>query len=97
VKRIEYDAAAELELLDEIGYLELQSPGLGRRFLAEVLRAEKLILDFPDSAPEVSRGVRRRLLRTFRSSLIYTIEDKRLLILAVAHSGRRPGYWVDRI
>lgn len=94
---VKYYEAAEAELLSEIGYLELQVKGLGRRFYEEVLRAERLIAQFPESAEEIRPGIRRRLLRQFRYSLIYSREKDSLLILAVAHHSRRPGYWVGRV
>jgi plasmid stabilization system protein ParE len=92
-----YHEAAEDELLNEIGHLELRAAGLGRRFFAEVQRAEKLIAQFPESAVEILPGIRKRVLQKFRYSLIYTIEKDGLLILAVAHHSRRPGYWVARL
>ncbi len=93
---VRYHQAAEDELLQEIGYLELRTIGLGRRFFAEVRRVENLIAEFPESAPQISPGIRKRVLRKFRYSLIYSIEKDGLLILAVAHHSRRPGYWVRR-
>ena len=93
---VRYHQAAEDELLREIGYLELQAPGLGRRFFAEVRRAESLIARFPESAPEITPGIRKHILRKFRYSLIYSREEDGLLVLAVAHQSRRPGYWVRR-
>lgn len=94
---VRYHEAAEDELLNEIGYLELRTKGLGRRFFAEVRRVESLIAQFPESAQELRPGVRKRILRKFRYSLIYSIEKDSLLILAVAHHSRRPGYWVSRV
>ena len=93
---VKYHEAAEEELLHEIGYLELRATGLGRRFLAEVERAERAISQFPESAEEIRPGIRKRILRQFRYSLIYSMEKDGLLILAVAHHSRRPGYWVGR-
>ena len=84
--------AAEDELLHEIGYLELQAPGLGRRFFGEIQRAENLIAQFPESVPEVKPGIRKRVLRKFRFSLIYSLEKNHALILAVAHHSRRPDF-----
>jgi len=92
----EYHEAAEEELLSEIGYLEVRAPGLGRRFFGEVRRAETLISQFPELATEILPGIRKRVLRKFRYSLIYTIEKHRVLILAVAHHSRRPAYWIGR-
>lgn len=94
---VRYHEAAEDELLNEIGYLELRAKGLGRRFLAEVRRAESLIAQFPESAQEIRPGIRKQILRKFRYSLIYSMEKDGLLILAVAHHSRRPGYWVGRV
>ncbi len=94
---VEYHEAAEEELLHEIGYLEQRAKGLGRRFFAEVQRAEDLIAQFPESTAEIMPGIRRRILQKFRYSLIDTIERDGLLILAVAHHSRRPGYWVGRV
>ena len=96
MKPLQYHEAAEDELLMEIGYLELRAIGLGRRFFAEVRRAEQLIEQFPESATEILPGIRKRILRKFPGSLIYTMEKDELLILAVAHHSRRPGYWVSR-
>ena len=94
---VRYHEAAEDELLTEIGYLELRKPGLGRRFLEEVKRAEALVAQFPEAGEEVRTGIRKRLLRTFRCSLIYSMETQGPLILAIAHHSRRPGYWSGRV
>jgi hypothetical protein len=94
---VRYHEAAEEELLNEIGFLELQAKELGRRFFAEIRRAERLIVQFPEAAEEIRPGIRKRILQKFRYSLIYSIEKDGLLILAVAHLSRRPGYWVGRI
>jgi len=88
--------AAEDELLREIDYLELQAHGLGRRFFGEVQKAESRIAQFPESAPEIAPGIRKCVLRKFRYSLIYAVEESSLLVLAVAHHSRRPEYWVQR-
>ena len=94
---VRYHQAAEDELLREIAYLELQAPGLGRRFFGEVRRAENRIAQFPESAPEIAPGIRKCVLRKFRYSLIYATEEDSLLVLAVAHDSRRPDYWVHRV
>jgi plasmid stabilization system protein ParE len=96
VTPLRYHQAAEDELLNEIGYLELRVPGLGRRFYGEVRRAESHIAEFPESGREVLPGIRKHPLRKFRFSLIYSIEKDGVLILAVAHHSRRPGYWLRR-
>jgi plasmid stabilization system protein ParE len=96
VTPVKYHEAAEEELLHEIGYLELRANGLGRRFFAEVQRAEKSISQFPESAEEIRPNIRKRSLQKFRYSLIDSIDNDGLLILAVAHHSRRPNYWIGR-
>lgn len=97
MKIVQWHEAAEDELLNEVGYLELQAPGLGRRFFAEVTRVQGLIAEFPEAAAEIRPGIRRRVLRRFRFSVLYSIEKQGVLILALAHHSRRPGYWVGRV
>lgn len=97
MRTVSYHEAAEQELLAEIGYLELQAQGLGRRFFDEVKRAERLITRFPEAAEQVRPGIRKRPLRTFRFSLIYSVEPEGPFILAIAHHSRRPGYWARRV
>ena len=41
--------------------------------------------------------MRRCLLRVFPYSLLYTIESDFILIVAVMHGKRRPGYWRYRL
>jgi hypothetical protein len=36
-------------------------------------------------------------MRRFPYELYYAVEPDRLLVLAVPHQRRRPGYWIDRI
>ncbi|MER3422251.1 MAG: hypothetical protein C4293_02490 [Nitrospiraceae bacterium] len=71
---LKYHEAGEDELPNEIGYLELRAKGLGRRFYAEVRRVERFIAQFPESAEEIRPGIRKRVLRQFRYSLIYSRE-----------------------
>ena len=94
---VRYHEAAELELLSEIEYLELRREGLGRRFFSEILRAEQFISQYPEAGSQILPGIRKHLLRKFRYSLVYSVEQETLLILAVAHHRRRPGYWFRRI
>jgi toxin ParE1/3/4 len=96
VTSIRYHQAAGDEVLTEVGYLENQAAGLGRLLLSEIRRAERILSRFPQAAQEIEPGIRRYVLPKFRYSLIYSIEEAGVLILALAHHSRRPGYWVGR-
>lgn len=45
---------------------------------------------------EIEPDIRRFVLRKFPYSIIYSIEPDCVMILAVAHQRREPGYWRER-
>lgn len=94
---VRWHEAAEAELLEALGFLELRAKGLGRRLLGEVRRTAAHIGEFPLLGPEIRPGVRKLAIRTFRYSLVYAVDDQGVLILALAHGSRRPNYWSGRV
>ncbi len=78
------------------GYAE-RDPAVARAFAAEVKAALKRIQEGPERWPAEGAKIRRVLLHRFPFKIVYTSERQRLLIVAVAHTRRRPGYWADRI
>ena len=71
---------------------EDQAVGLGERFLDEVEGCVDLLLDRPYIARRVGE-FRRIPLRKFPFTLINAFEDDDLVVVAVSHHRRRPGYW----
>jgi plasmid stabilization system protein ParE len=93
-----YLEAALEEILEIEFYLESQRKGLGDAFREEVNSTTELLLDFPESAPVVSKkGIRRRLLHRFSYAILYVLTGDSLLVIAVAHTSRAPNYWEDRL
>lgn len=87
---------ARRELLNAIEYYEQQN-ALGAQLLAEFDQIIALLRETPALGPRTDHGARRVLLRRFPYSVIYVVDEKELLIVAVAHQRRKPGYWVDRM
>ena len=87
---------ADIELKEAARYYESKVDGLGFAFLDEVERVVKLIRDNPESAPRIYKVVRRKILRGFPYSIMYSIVDDSIRILAIANQKRRPFYWQDR-
>jgi plasmid stabilization system protein ParE len=73
-----------------------RSPAAAAAFSEEVDAAESAIVRLPDGWPPFDHGTRRYLLRRFPFSIVYRVEPRRILIVAVAHGRRRPGYWKSR-
>ncbi len=87
---------AEIESKEAARYYESKVDGLGFAFLDEVERVVNLIRDNPESAPRIYKVVRRKILRGFPYSIMYSIVDDSIRILAIANQKRRPFYWRDR-
>lgn len=95
--RLEFHPEAELELIEAAAYYELQVPGLGERFGAEVRRATDLLLKHPEIGPRVDAELRRFVLDRFPYTLIYSVSSDVLRVIVVAHQSRRPGYWRTKV
>lgn len=87
-----------LEEYDEAGhYYARQQPGLDLRFIVCVEEAVGLIFEDPNRWRSFDEDVRRCLTRVFPYAILYTVEADFVLIVAVAHCSREPGYWKHRI
>lgn len=77
-------------------YAARANAALGLAFVAEFERTANLVLQNPHIGI-IFRGTRRRyLLRRFPYSIIYHVTTDELIVVAVAHNRRRPGYWANR-
>ena len=96
--------ARELEYLEEAleeaeaaaRWYADRSAAAALAFSDEIEAAESAIAQFPEAWPSFDHGTRRYLLRRYPFSIVYRIEPQRILIVAVAHAHRRPGYWKTR-
>ena len=88
---------AEEEMTEAALFYEAASSQLGIDFLDDVQRAIDRLREFPHAGEAVTSDVRQTLLHRFPFSLIYTIEENLIVVIAVAHHGRRSGYWQSRV
>ncbi len=79
-----------------VSFYDSEYPGLGYDFALEVRRLCRLIAESPGAGIEVRSEVRRRILRRFPYSILYTVDSGEVLVIAIAHQSRRPGYWSRR-
>lgn len=99
MKTVRYEDAADEELIDEIVRYELRREGLGTEFLAAVRDAVRLVAQNPAAwqATEHGREVRRFVMDRFPFTIVYTELPDEVLIIAIAHASREPGYWRVRL
>lgn len=77
-------------------YYAARDPRVALRFIQAVEDAVRRIRAAPTRWRVVEEDIRRCLVRVFPYAVLYTIEQDRVLIVAVMHCSREPGYWKAR-
>ena len=95
--RYEFHPAALEEYREAALWYAEREPQVAQNFVASVEEAIARIVEAPQRWRVVDEDVRRCLTRVFPFGILYTIEDDFLLIVAVMHFSREPGYWKSRI
>lgn len=85
------------ELEEATQYYEQQKEGLGEEFAREVENALDRIQKHPKAWTPLTDDVRRCRLNRFPYGVVYTVRDDDIIIVAVMHLRRAPGYWADRL
>lgn len=95
-------AGARRDFRSSIAWYEGQA-GLGSEFIAAVESAYRRIERESETLPSAEnpwpshrRDIRRCPVDGFPYQVIFEIQPEELVILAVAHGSRRPGYWSRR-
>ena len=100
--RFRYHPEARAELDEAVDWYEEAAAGLGGDFFNEVEAAVRSACEHPTQSPlfagvDPTLVVHRKSLRRFPYSVAWLVEPTGIVIVAVAHGRRRPGYWLDRI
>ena len=84
------------EYAEAVQYYAEQRYEVAQMFINAIEDAVYRIRESPTRWAIVDEDVRRCLTRKFPYSILYTIEQDYILILAVTHCSREPGYWKSR-
>ncbi|HEX5338575.1 MAG TPA: type II toxin-antitoxin system RelE/ParE family toxin [Gallionella sp.] len=95
--RYQFHPEALRERHESATFYEAQQNALGLRFIAAVQSAVDRIVTSPEAWRVMDVDVRRFLTKVFPYAVLYTIEKDYILIVAVMHCHREPGYWHHRI
>jgi len=93
---ITIDVEAEREARDAFRWYFDRSPDAAARFEAQLGHVLAAVAEMPLRAVEVEPGVRSMLFPGFPYAVLYSVLSERIVVLAVAHMRRRPGYWRGR-
>ena len=86
------------EFSEAVRWYEARRPGLGGEFFDEV----GAILTRIEANPEIGASIsadgqtRRMLVDRFPYQVVYRLKPTEIVIVAIAHVKRRPGYWKNR-
>ncbi len=84
----EYDAA--------LAWYQARSVPTAGRFEVEVERVIGMIGSTPELFPEYDDRHRFAVLHRFPYTMVFEVQPDQIVVVAFAHSGRRPGYWQGR-
>ena len=85
------------EFAEAVRFYKQRGRNLGKRFSSEVRINIRKIVETPERWRVLEEDVRRCLVRVFPYLVLYTVESDFILIIAVMHGRREPGYWKDRL
>lgn len=94
--RARFHGEARLEFLDAVAYYESIEAGLGKRFQQSVEAAVALAVSLPLAGSPYKHGTRRVYPKKFPFAIVYMVGENEIVIFAVAHFRRKPGYWKSR-
>jgi len=77
-------------------YYESCLQNLGSQFVTSVRRTVDLIQSHPEAGSVIGEKLRRIVVRGFPYTVVYHAEKAGIIVLALAHHKRRPGYWKSR-
>jgi plasmid stabilization system protein ParE len=93
---VRFHPAARVELREARLWYEERSPLSAVAFAQEVDAAVSRIAEAPMRYPVAEHGTRRIVLDRFPYNVFYRVGTEEILVVAIAHQRRRPGYWRGR-
>jgi|HubBroStandDraft_1064217.scaffolds.fasta_scaffold116918_3 plasmid stabilization system protein ParE len=95
-QRLRIRSEARREIDEAFDWYFARSPEIARAFLDEIENSLRQVAAHAQRFPLYTANTRRRVLDRFPYSVIYSEKKHVLLVVAVAHAKRRPGYWAKR-
>jgi len=102
MKRVKIGKDAALEFEEAAAWYENEQRGLGARFVAAFEHAIQILAEAnppltPVGGNAGKKGAQKLILHKFPFSvMVYEVKDS-IIVIALAHHSRRPGYWKSRV
>lgn len=96
MKPYRIEQGAEADFAEALEFYREESEALAGRLYDEIHRLIAEVCATPRLYRVVAAPVRRHFSETFPYAVLYVEKPDHVLILAIAHFKRRPGYWRER-
>ena len=97
MKPVVYHRLADNELVESAAFYERRRESLGETFLDAVEETLAKIQNNPGLGHPGKFGTRSWKTKRFPFRIVYLEQPDRIWIVAVAHSSRKPNYWLERL
>jgi hypothetical protein len=94
---LKYHPEAAAEILPAIRWYLEKSSTAAIDFFEQLRHAEQMVQQSPEHWGSYLHGTRVYRLNRFPYGLVYQVREGYILVVAVAHLNRKPGYWKDRL
>lgn len=95
--KLKFLPLARMELRNAFAYYKAISPMLAESFKNEAHDVRRLIEKHPLAWHTFEPPYRQCRFRRFPYAFIYEVLETELIVVAVPHLMRKPGYWRDRL
>jgi plasmid stabilization system protein ParE len=95
--RVRLHPEARAELREARKWYYERSPLSATAFAHAVDNGVSRIVGAPTQYPLAEHGTRKLVLQRFPFNIFYLLGESEIVIVAVAHQKRRPGYWSSRM
>jgi len=94
---VEFTTEARSDLFESAEYYEGKESGLGKRFRNEISRVINTVAGAPKMWRERAAGYRRVNCPVFPYFIAYVIRENSVVVVAIVHGARKPGFWHNRL
>lgn len=95
--RVRFHPGARADLKQAKAFYRKRSPAAAATFAREIDAAIDRIADHPTRYPSREHDTRELVLPwRFPYTVVYVMRDAAVVIVAIAHQSREPGYWAER-
>lgn len=93
---VKFHPHARAELRAARNWYHERSPLSAFAFAQTVGNAISRISEAPNTFPLADHGTRKFTIQRFPFNIFYLTRETEIIIVAIAHQKRRPGYWSSR-